>query len=138
MIDKKKARQEYKMSAREAGIYGIRNIRNGRVFVSTSLDLEKVFNGQLFQLKLGSHKNSDLQKDFNLLGEEAFSFEILEKIELNALGVKNDNPDRTSDEDIMISDSSQAMNPLQIRNKLKDLEKVWKERLKPTDASGYN
>jgi hypothetical protein len=114
MIDKKKLREDYRRAVPEKGIYMIKNLRNGRVFLGSSLNLHGVLNRNAFTLKMRGHKNSALQNDWNTLGEGAFQFEILETLKLQ------DDPAYDYDEDLKI------------------LEMIWIEKFRPFEKNCYN
>ena len=62
------------------GIYQIRNLANGKIFVESSKNLTGAQNSCKFQLDLGSHTNKSLQGDYAQLGEKQFVFEILDQL----------------------------------------------------------
>jgi hypothetical protein len=96
----------------EAGVYQIRNVRNGRILVESTLNL-KTMNGARMFLARGAHRNAQLQADVAALGADAFVFEILEVLE---------------EEDALVYR----------RDALARLEAAWLERLQPYGARGYN
>jgi hypothetical protein len=49
--------------------------------VGSSPNLPGMLNRQCFQLEHGSHPDRELQKDWNELGSEAFTFESLDQLE---------------------------------------------------------
>jgi group I intron endonuclease len=114
MTDKRQAKMEYKMSQRPIGIFQIRNVVNGKVFVGSSVNLDAMFNRIRFQLYAGAHMNKTLVSDWRLYGTGKFEFEVLEKIEQN-LGADHD---YTKD--------------------LEALEDFWLDKLQPYDDRGYN
>lgn len=63
-----------------AGIFQIRNLKTNRLFLKTSQDLDRAFNSDHFQLRLGGHRNKALQSDWNALGEENFEFSIVDTL----------------------------------------------------------
>lgn len=65
----------------KAGIYRIRNILNGRVYVGSTINLKTRLRNHLAMLKAGRHSNSFLSRDFKKCGENSFIFEILEFID---------------------------------------------------------
>ncbi len=114
MIDKKEIKRKYKETVQPMGIYQIRNLINGKIFIGKSKDLNGKFNSYKFQLKNGSHMNSELQADYNKYGDEGFVFEIIDRLE-----PKEDlSYDYTED--------------------LEVLEEMWLEKLKPYNEKGYN
>ncbi len=118
MENSKKSKQDIKREYRErkkpAGIFWIKNKVNGKFLLGSSLNLEGPLNGAKFMLKMGSHKNEELQKDWNKYGEDNFLFEILEEV--------------TYKEDIYFN----------ILDELTLLEQIWIEKLEPFGENGYN
>jgi GIY-YIG catalytic domain len=111
-MDKKALKQNYLLTPRPIGIFAVRNLVNEKVFVGKSENLDGILNRIEFQLKANSHKQKDLQADWNELGSEKFAFEILEEI------VQREN--------------------LDIKKELEFLEDLWLEKLKPYGENGYN
>jgi hypothetical protein len=96
----------------EAGVYQIRNLRDGRILVESTLNL-KSLNGRRIELARGVHRNARLQADLRALGAEAFVFEVLEVLRV--------------EEELLYP-----------RDALERLEAAWLERLRPWGARGYN
>jgi len=70
------------MDEKIMGIYQIRNIINGKVYIGSSNDIiNKRWKAHKFGLRRNSHYNRHLQRAWNKYGENAFSFEIVEKVE---------------------------------------------------------
>ena len=69
----------------QSGIYKITNISNGKFYIGSSKNIHKRWIRHLRDLKNGEHNNVHLQRAFNLGGQEAFKFEILENCEENML-----------------------------------------------------
>lgn len=112
-MDRKKAlKNQYKQTLRPMGVFQIRNLRNEKVLIGSTLNLDGIFNRHLFQLKMGSHPNKDLQKDWNILGKENFSFEVLEEL----FPRENLDPQK----------------------ELEFLENLWLEKTEPFGEKGYN
>lgn len=59
------------------GIYILRNLNNGRLYVGSSINLSKREREHFRALIRGAHKNPYLQADFNKCGSDAFKFEIV-------------------------------------------------------------
>lgn len=112
MNRKKQLRSKYKQTLPKMGIYQILNLQNEQVYVGSSLNLEGILSRHKFELKMGGHKNKDLQKDWNELGEENFAFEVLEELE--------------------------PREGLDLQKELEFLENLWLEKLKPFGENGYN
>jgi len=63
------------------GVYQIRNKRNGKLFIGSAKNLQGKLNSHKFQLENNLHLNLEMQKDFNEIGVEGFSFDILDCLE---------------------------------------------------------
>ena len=96
------------------GIFLIRNNLNNRVFVGSGLDLHGIINRHKFDLTSGSHRNQQLQSDWNELGSNNFAFEIVDELAARE-GAKVD-----------------------YRAELNSLEQLWLEKLQPFGERGYN
>ncbi len=82
MKTKKELKNEYKAMKLRAGIFQIKNKADGRVYLKTTMDLDRAFNSDLFQLKAGMHSSQPLQNDWNKLGSEQFDFEIFDELQI--------------------------------------------------------
>lgn len=80
-LDRKTAIREYRENPRPMGLFAVRNVATGRLFLGTTADLPSMLRRQRFTLEMGSHMNRALQADWNVLGEEAFAFEVLDTLE---------------------------------------------------------
>ena len=96
------------------GIFLIRNNLTNRVFVGSGLDLHGIINRHKFDLTSGSHRNKQLQSDWNELGGNHFAFEIVDELAARE-GAKVD-----------------------YRAELNSLEMLWLEKLQPFGERGYN
>jgi group I intron endonuclease len=114
MTDKNKLKKQYQQTVLPMGVYQIKNLANGKIFIGSSKNLPGKINSHQFQLKMGSHMNRALQKEYTDFGLENFSFEVLDNLE------PKDDPkyDYTAD--------------------LKVLEEMWKERIQPYGEKGYH
>jgi len=110
---RKELNREYMQRVKPAGIYQVKNIASGKILLASSLNLEGPLNRHKFMLKIGSHPNKALQKDWNELGAENFIFEILEEVKI------------VDDPNFNLSDE------------LTLLEMIWLEKLQPLEH-GYN
>lgn len=104
----------YKQNPRPMGVYQIKNLTNGKVFLGASMDLPGKLNGQRFQLELNSHPNKDLQNDWNALGPDSFHFETLEEIDTEKVTEEN------------------------WRDAVSEMEEKWLDQLQPYGDKGYN
>lgn len=114
-MDRRELKQRAKEIKIEAGVFLIRNTRNGKVFIESTRNL-KTINGLRFQLEMGSHMNKALQKDWTECGADAFEFEVLEKLE------------RDEDASIYFDE----------RDALKKLKAKWLDQFQPFGERGYN
>lgn len=114
MKTRKEIHSEYKERVKPSGVFQIRNLANGKVLLGSSLNLEGPLNKHRFMLKINGHPNKELQRDWNELGPDHFSFEILETIPLS------DNPN------------------FNLKDELTLLEEIWLEKLQPFGERGYN
>ena len=110
---RKELNREYMERAKPAGIYQVKNTANGKMLLGSSLNLEGPLNRHKFMLKIGSHTNKSLQKDWDELGPDNFVFEILEEVKV----VESPN--------------------FNLSDELTLLEMLWLEKLQPVE-NGYN
>jgi hypothetical protein len=106
-------KRQYKETSPEAGVYQIKNLKNGKILVESTMNL-KTINGRRLELQRGIHRNQLLQKEIEEFGPEAFVFEVLEVL-------------KTKDTEDF--DTQEA---------LKRLAGKWLEKLKPYGERGYN
>lgn len=114
MDDRSELKRQYKESKTQAGIFQVKNTVNGKVLLGSSTNLHGPLNKHRFMLKIKNHDNKQLQKDWNDLGADAFTFEILEVIE------EKDEP------------------TFSLADELTLLEQIWLEKLEPYGERGYN
>ncbi len=96
------------------GIYQIKNLVNEKIFIESGKNLPGNLNSARFQLKMGTFMNQELQSDYNKLGEDKFSFEVIDRLEPK--------------EDLNYNYSED----------LKVLEQMWMEKLQPFGEKGYH
>lgn len=80
-MDKSAIKKEYKQAKQPMGVYRIRVSGHDSVFIGYAVDLTARFNRHKAELKFGNHRNRDLQKLWNSLGEAAFEFDRLDLLE---------------------------------------------------------
>lgn len=68
-----------------SGIYFIINNENGRHYVGSSQDVELRLRTHLNLLKRGAHHSYKLRIDWKRFSDEAFSFDLIEKVEMGQL-----------------------------------------------------
>lgn len=59
-------------------VYQIRNIKNGKIYIGSTVNYKYRFNAHRYELKRNNHGNQKLQKSWNEHGEENFEFNVLE------------------------------------------------------------
>ncbi|WP_213621177.1 DUF2087 domain-containing protein [Paenibacillus sp. J22TS3] len=110
-------KQELKMLAKEikieAGVYQIRNKKNGKIYLDSTPNLKTV-NGQEFSLNMGSHMCKELQKEWTEMGKENFVIEVLETVKEKE-GVR-----------------------LDMKDTLKKMKEKWMNELQPYGEKGYH
>lgn len=114
MKTRKEIHQEYKERVKPSGVFQVKNTASGRVLLGSSLNLEGSLNRHRFMLKIGSHTNKALQKDWDELGPGHFVFEVLEEVKVR------DVPN------------------FDLNDELTLLEMIWLEKLQPVGDGGYN
>ncbi|MFB9266166.1 GIY-YIG nuclease family protein [Bradyrhizobium erythrophlei] len=77
---RKLAIADYKKRPSVAGVFAIRCAATGEVWVGRALDLEKIQNRIWFSLRMGDHRNAELQRAWATHGEPSLSLETLERL----------------------------------------------------------
>lgn len=111
-MNKKELKQNYKLTPKRLGIFQVRNLTNEKVFIGKTENLDGMLNRQEFQLRANGHPTKKLQADYNELGADKFTFEILEELE--------------------------QREGLDLKKELEFLEDLWLEKLQPFGENGYN
>lgn len=114
MKTKKELKEEYNLLKQKAGVFRVTNMVNGKIFIDSSVNLDKIWNRHRVELNFGNHRNVDLQNDWKQFGEPNFKFEILSEIQEEE--GKNINYDKEA----------------------KSLAKMFIEELQPFGDKGYN
>lgn len=97
-MDRKEIIREYKARTTPRGVFAVRCVATGEVWVGSSMNLDGARNRLWFTLGYGNHKDALLQARWNAQGEKAFEYEVLEKLddEVSALRVGDILKERTS------------------------------------------
>lgn len=114
-IDKQRRKElleQYKEMKTYMGVFQVKNNVNGKIFIDSCSNLKNRWFTLKMHLDTGRHPNSELQKDWNSFGPEAFTYEVLEQKEA----------DKVTD----------------VRWELKKLKQKWLEKLEPYGDRGYN
>lgn len=114
MDAQREAKRAYKQHPLIAGIYQVRNLRNGKIFIGSAQNVRGKLNGVEFSLRQNSHYNEALQADWNQFGPEAFALEILDELKPAEGQTSVDRKD------------------------LDVLEDMWLDKLRPFGERGYN
>ena len=110
---KEELKRQYKETKIEAGVYQIRNTKNEKTFIESTLNL-KTINGKRFTLDMGTYQNKQLQIEWKEFGNEAFVFEVLEILKTPEDGY------------------------FDAKDALKKLKEKWLDKLQPFGERGYN
>lgn len=102
------------------GILQIQNMKNGKRYIVSSVNLEGMMNREKFMLNMGDHPNMELQQDWKELGSEQFSFEILDQI-------------KPKDDQVMDRQKLKK-----VKEELALLEQMWLDKLQPYGEQGYH
>ena len=78
---RKEAIRKFKERKPPLGAFAIRCTASGRVWVGTSRNLNATKNSFWFSLRQGSHPSKSIQEEWNIHGEPAFQYEILETLD---------------------------------------------------------
>jgi group I intron endonuclease len=101
---------------RRPGIYQIRHIASGKVYIGSAVDVEQRWAMHRHKLRLDAHHSTHLQRAWLKFGEPAFAFEILEFV-----------------------DNESNLPDVEFRAILVDIEQSYLDRVKPFDHGvGYN
>ncbi|MBC3797462.1 GIY-YIG nuclease family protein [Acetobacterium tundrae] len=80
---KKEITAAYKEQKQTGGIFVIRNLKTGKLFLDATSNIMGMANRFEFSQKTGSCVSHKLQNDWLIYGGENFVFEIIEKLEMN-------------------------------------------------------
>jgi len=84
----------------KSGIYIIRNLVNGKIYIGSAVNLERRLSFHLWSLRKGCHINIHLQRAWDKDGESVFSFQVYltcekkdlifyEQLTMDALTIRN-------------------------------------------------
>ena len=113
-MNKKELKKQYIQTTRPMGVFQVKNLANGKIFIDSSLEVNGRINRVKFQLDHGSYPNTELQNDYKEFGSDKFEFKIIDYLE-----PKEDAKDDYAED-------------------LKMLEEMWIEKLQPFGEKGYN
>ena len=81
MEEKKHIKRQFKEAVKPCGICRITNLISGKMFMFASTNTLATIRRQQFELKMNSHRNRKLQKEYNDQGSENFVFDVPWSIE---------------------------------------------------------
>ncbi|NEU32057.1 GIY-YIG nuclease family protein [bacterium LRH843] len=113
MDRRKQLKQHFKEITVEAGVYQIKNNKNGKIFIGSTRNI-KSLNGVTFSLENNVHNNKSLQAEWNEFGKDAFSIDIVEILK------KKDDPYFNE------------------KKALAELESKWLDQIQPFGDKGFN
>ena len=92
--DRRELIRRYKETPRTMGVYQVRNTRSGRCLIGASVDVPSMLNRVRAQLRMNGHPDRELQQDWETLGVEAFTFDVLDTLD------PTDEPDYDPSDDL--------------------------------------
>ncbi len=78
---RKEAIRKFKEKKALLGAFAIRCVATGEVWVGASRNLDATRNGSWAFLRNAGHPDKSLQREWDIHGEPAFQYEILEKLD---------------------------------------------------------
>ncbi len=90
MDRKKELKEKYKQMKTEMGIFVVRFKNSKKYYLETTQNLNGKMNSTKFQLQIGSHRNKELQEEWNSHGENGSVIEVLERLEYDKDETKTD------------------------------------------------
>lgn len=88
--EKRAAIIAYREQKVESGIYALSCAPSGQRWVGSAPNLATIRNRLWFTLRLGNDRHPGMQDAWNTHGEDAFGFEILERLKADNLGPGRD------------------------------------------------
>jgi len=117
---KKELASAYKQSFRPMGVYQIRNVENGKIFVDSSFDLVGTRNRLDFLKQMDMNTITELKQDWKTYGADCFMFEELDRIKQQEDEVFDEFEQKKYQEEVAV------------------LLDMWLEKLQPYADKGYN
>lgn len=105
MDRKKELKEQYKQMKTEMGIFIVHNKVNNKYLLIKTQNLHGMINRVRFQLKSGGHPSRELQMEWNELGEENFSFTVLETLDYDKDESKTDYSEELYIMEIMLTEN---------------------------------
>ena len=77
---RKEAVSKFKERKTPRGVYAVRS-STGAVWVGSSRDLDASKNALWASLRIGTHREKDIQAEWTAVGENAFTYQVLERLD---------------------------------------------------------
>lgn len=117
---KKELASAYAQSFRPMGVYQIRNTRNGKVLIRSSMDLDGARNRFEFMKQMDTNTLPELKADWQQYGGGVFEFEEL---------------DRIKPREEQLADRSELK---KYQDEVDALAELWVDKLQPYGDKGYH
>lgn len=117
---KKEIATAYAKSFRPMGIFQLRNLENGKIFVGAAMDLDGMRNRIAFSAGQQVVPFDELKEDWARYGADSFVYEIVDQLK-----PKTDS----------LADRAELA---QYKADLDELLELWLDKLQPYDDKGYN
>ncbi len=109
---KKELREQFSEMKTLMGVYRITNTQNGKIFIDAVSNIKNKWLTEQMMLDSNRHVNSALQQDWKAFGKDAFVYDVVEEVAVEA------------DTDV--------------KYEVKKLLKKWLDALQPYGEKGYN
>ncbi len=80
MNDRTKIKNQYKLTPRPMGVYQLKDLKNNKIYLGVSKNLDAIFNRHRFELNTGIHQVKEVQESWNKSGEKGIMLEVLENL----------------------------------------------------------
>ena len=107
-------KREYKEARRPAGVYQIKNMVTGKIFIGSSINVAGRINRHKAEFAFGSEGIPGLLADWHEYGGENFTFEVLEVLD------------------------GEYESDMALKEDLHLIERLWLEKYDPFGDKGYN
>jgi hypothetical protein len=77
---RKEAIGKFKERKTFLGVFAVQCTNSGRVWVGSSRNLNATRNGIWSSLRMGGHRDKELQEEWNAQGESAFEYQVLDTL----------------------------------------------------------
>lgn len=123
---------------RFSGIYCIRNVKNNKKYIGSSVDIYERIRHHLSDLRNNRHHSTYLQRSFNKYGEQGFTTDILEKCNRDVSILRNREKFWMSDLKPEYNNMLDPVLYIHSQNSLDKISKTLKQRYKKGEIKAYN